>query len=59
MVVVSATVTGRLIDRCGVGFAAASGAIQQKLAAANPEQVNDIRRVLDGIAAGPELRHSP
>jgi MFS family permease len=26
VVVVSATVTGRLIDRCGVGFAAASGA---------------------------------
>jgi uncharacterized protein (DUF2336 family) len=32
-------------------FAEASDAVQQKLAAANPEQVGDIRRVLDGIAA--------
>ena len=32
-------------------FAEASGAVQQKLAAANPEQVGDIRRVLNGIAA--------
>jgi len=32
-------------------FSEASAAVQKKLAAGNPEQVGDIRRVLDGIAA--------